>query len=105
MDGNHARWSADAAQRLLEVLAGASSMPVRSLVVVTVARADFPNRKIMHAVCPGGVVGVVRVPDARLFIPGMEVLAEHFEGATWDYRGNPAVPDKGCRLPRRKGVW
>ena len=101
----HVQWSADAASRLLEALAGATVLPVRKSVVVTVTRSDFPNRKIMHAVLADGLLAVVRVADARLFIPGMEVLAEHYEGATWDYRGNPALPEKGCRLPRRKGVW
>jgi len=103
--GTHdVHWSPEASEALLQALAGVSTLPVKRVHAVTVARADFVNRKIMHGVFEGQTV-VVRVSNASLFVPGMMVLAEHFEGATWDYRGNPDCPEKGCKLPRRKGVW
>lgn len=102
--GRGVQWSREAAETLATRLAGAKALPEKARATLSVEVATFLNRKIMECRTAAGELVTCRVPDARLFEKGMTILAEHYEGATWDYRGNPATPNR-VDLPRRKGVW
>jgi hypothetical protein len=48
----------------------------------------------------------VRVKDARLFRPGMKILARPaLVGSAWEFMGNPDRPEVGPRPPRWPGRW
>jgi len=75
-------------------------------VVLTIARTGFSNTMVMLAKKGADPeLLTVYVKDARLFLPGMEVLARLREGVVYDFAGNPNFPQKGARLPRARGIW
>jgi hypothetical protein len=110
-------WSEDAIRHLLPPLDPAGGSPQvlpeapeeKSAQVLRVTAWNFPNPRVIHAVAENnghhGTI-TVRVKDARLFRPGMKILARPAEiGAAWEFMGNPEKPEVGARHPRWPGRW
>lgn len=83
-----------------------------ALEVFVVARVR--TRSVLHVVTDGVLYDPahptqVWVPKgaADLFVPKMRLLAAQRPGVPhlFDFMGNPDRPEKGRRLPRRKGRW
>lgn len=84
--------------------------------ILVVWNPSVPNRRTLIAIRKG--VAPENVPaaercvvylgfngDNRRFVQGMEILARHYRGATWNFEGCPALPEKGRILPRTTGRW
>lgn len=108
---NRVLWSQEGVDELARVIdpANAKNAPsVAPAKALTVLGARFPNRKIL--ICEGPEKERVTVflgsnGDNFRFLPGMQVLARHREGAVWDFEGNPENPAAGRRFPRAVGRW
>lgn len=104
-------WSAEGVEALRRAIDPSSAenapdaAPVRAM---TVLACRFANRRIIHAETPEKervTVFLGANGDSFRFLPGMQVLARHREGAVWDFEGNPENPAAGRRFPRAVGRW
>lgn len=81
------------------------------LVVVQLLKTRLPNTRIVIGRIEGGnsfdphVTVVVGINRARMFQPGMRVLARRQEGAIYSFEGNPDRQEKGRAWPRIPGRW
>jgi hypothetical protein len=119
--GAHGRvlWSQEGVESLLAEItpppAEKAPQPAQAEILV-VWNPAVPNRRTLVAIRKGVAPEKVAAEDRcvvylglngdnRRFVIGMEILARHHRGATWNFEGNPEFPGKGRQLPRFTGRW
>jgi hypothetical protein len=116
--GNRIQWSSAGAEALARLLSPPDTLipPLEKLapdtLTLTVIRGRTP--RVLHVKRDGQPADPARPlcvwlpqPKARLFLPGMRVLAQPRPGRDdlFDFAGNPAAAAKGRRFPRAIGRW